>query len=49
MHFTRYENNIKITDQDLKIMQAFHKNDKSYKDSVSLEEQLIKINNANIS
>lgn len=48
MAFTRYENNTKSTDQEMKIMQAFHEDDSTYRDSIELENQLKKINHANI-
>ena len=48
MHFTRYENNIKMTKDRLQIRQAFHKNDQSYKNSINFQNQLIKLKNADI-
>lgn len=42
MHFTRYENNVKTTDQPLKIMQAFHDNDNTYTKNINIENKLRK-------
>ena len=50
MHFTRYDDNVKFGEKaGSTIKQAFHDDDTSYQDSITIQNKLIKIKNANIS